>query len=116
MKGLAENETFDESSLTALHNQAVSIRMTAPIGTEEQASFGLDNPQAVISLETAAKTYTLLVGAKDEADNYVFSSSESPYYVRISGFTGNNFVDKTRADFLKEPPAEEEGSESDSSQ
>ncbi len=104
MKGLADEKTFNESSLTTLLNQAISVRMTAPIGTEEQAAFGLDKPEAVVTLKTEEKTYTLRVGAKDDDNNYVFSSSESPYYVRVAEFVGSNFVNKTRADFLELPP------------
>jgi YD repeat-containing protein len=116
MAGLDEDEVFDETTLTTLINQATSVRMTEPIGTEEQASFGLDNPAAVVTLETGStdsgqaddKTYTLRIGAKDEEDNsYVLSSSESPYYVRISEFTANNFIQKTRDDFLAAPPTSE---------
>jgi hypothetical protein len=83
--------------------------MTAPIGKEEQASFGIDQPQATVTLKTKdgdqEKTYVLRIGAKDPDDSsYVASSSESPYFVRVAEFTGNNFIDKTREDFLELPP------------
>lgn len=110
---LAEDETFNESSLTSLLNQASSVQMTAPLDTEAEASYGLREPQAVVTLETDDQTYTLTIGAQDETTNDFFvSSSESPYYVRVAEFTGNNFVDKTRDDFLViegEAPAGEEG-------
>lgn len=109
MIGLAEDETFNPSSLTPLLSQASSVHMTAPIGQEEEASFGLDQPQATVTLKTKdgdqEKTYVLRIGAKDPEDNsYVARSSESPYFVRLAEFTGNNFVDKTRDDFLELPP------------
>lgn len=107
MAGLAADETLNQNSVTSLASQASSIRMTEPIGTEEQATFGLEEPQATITLETAEETYTLRIGAQNEEDDsYILASSDSPYYVRIAGFTGNNFVDKTRDDFLEAPPAE----------
>jgi hypothetical protein len=121
MQGLAEDETFKESGLTTLLNQATSVRMTRPIGKEEQPSFGLDAPLATVTLKTLdndqEKTYTLRIGAKNEDDNnYVVSSSESPYYVWVAEFTGNNFVQKTRDDFLELPPTPEGGTDtSDSS-
>ena len=106
MKGLAGDEVFNEGALTALLGQVSAIRIVAPLGMEEQADFGLDAPLAVITLQTAAETYSLRVGAKDPADNsYIFSASNSPYFTRIAEFTGANFVAKTRADFLTLPPA-----------
>lgn len=109
MAGLAEDETFNPSSVTSLLSQAGSVRMTEPIGQEAESSFGLDQPQATVTLKTEEgdqkKTYVLRIGAKDPEDNsYVASSSESPYFVRLAEFTGNNFVDKTREDFLELPP------------
>ncbi|MCB0212802.1 MAG: DUF4340 domain-containing protein [Anaerolineae bacterium] len=110
MSDLAEDETFNQNAFTTMLNQLISVRMTEPIGTEAQADFGLDKPQATVTLGTTAETYTLMVGAKnpEDSDDYVFKASNSPYYVRISSFTGDNLINKTRADFL-EAPAEEEG-------
>ena len=109
MIGLAEDETFNAASFTSLLNQASSVQMTAPIGKEQDDSFGLDQPQATLTLKTKdgneEKTYILSIGAKDPQDNsYVASSSESPYFVRVAEFTGSTFTDKTREDFLELPP------------
>jgi YD repeat-containing protein len=109
MQGLAEDEKFNPNSLTSLLSQASSVQMTTPIGTEEQPDFGLEQPQAVVTLKTQEgdqqKDYVLRIGAKSPDDNsYVASSSESPYYVRVAEFTGNNFVEKSREDFLELPP------------
>jgi hypothetical protein len=109
MAGLGEDETLNAANVSSLHNQVTSVRMTAPVGTEAEASFGLDDPQAVVTLETGSgETHTLRVGAQQTDDNsYIFGSSDSPYYVRVAEFTGSNLIDKTRADFLEVPPAEE---------
>jgi hypothetical protein len=108
LKDLAEGETLNESNVTQLVNSASSVRMTEPIGKEEETSFGLDQPQAILTLTTADETYTLQVGAQDETDNsYVLKASNSPYYVRVAQFTGDSFVNKTRDDFLQQPPTEE---------
>jgi hypothetical protein len=53
----------------------------------------------------------LQVGAATGDSGYYFKSSESPYFVTVSEFIGNSFIDKTRDDFLQEPPAEESGAE-----
>lgn len=109
MEGLAEDETFNENNFTSLFSQASGIRMISPIGKEEQDSFGLDEPLATLTLTTTEgdqeKTHTLRIGAKNADDNsYVASSSDSPYYVRIAETTANNFINKTRDDFLQLPP------------
>lgn len=123
---LTDDEVLNEGPVTTLVNQASSVRMTEPIGTEEQAAFGLDNPTATITLETRStpsagqapdETFTLKIGAQDPDDNsYYFNASNSPYIVKVSEFTGNNFVNKTRDDFLTEPPTPEAESGSSESE
>lgn len=106
LKGLGGDEQFKQSSFDSLLAQATSLRMVEPIGKEEQASFGLDKPQAVVTLKTQdGQTYTLTIGAKGEDNNnYVAKWSESPYYVRVAQYTAETFVNKTRDDFIQ-PPA-----------
>jgi hypothetical protein len=105
MAGLAADETLDETKVTDLVRRAASVNMTSPLGKEEKASYGMDQPDAVVTLETEDKTVTLRVGAKDPADNsYVVTSSESPYYVRVSEYSVKDLVEKTRDDFLQLPP------------
>lgn len=117
MKGLAGDETFNEANLTTLLNQATSVRLTDPLGKEEQPSYGLDQPLAVVTLKTRdgdrEETHVLRIGAKsEEGNNFFAGSSDSPYYVQVSEFTGNNFVAKTRDDFIQPPPTPESGAES----
>jgi hypothetical protein len=113
--GLGEAEILNQGAVTSLVNQVSSIRMTEPIGTEEQPSFGLSEPLATVTLETAEESYTLLVGAKDAEDNsYILKASNSPYYVRVAAFTGDNLVNKTRPDFLEAPPTPEAEATSES--
>ena len=122
MKGLAEGENFKENNVISLVTRATSLRMTRPIGREEKPEFGLDQPLATVTLRTkegdTEKTYTLRIGALNEEDNeYVASWSESPYFVYISKFTGDSFIEKTRADYAEvpeeEPAAEEEAGTSE---
>lgn len=110
MKGLAEGETLDEASVTSLANRAAFVSLLEPLGKEEEAGYGLQEPSAVVTIQTqsdegGSKTYNLRVGAKDPADNsYVVISSESPYYVRVNEFAVKDFVEKGRDDFLELPP------------
>jgi hypothetical protein len=141
MTGLAPDETLSQNNLTTLLNQVTSLRMTAPIGKDLQDTFGLDAPQATITVrvlvpvETPApaptpetglaplvtptsapatpeptatpqlveKEYTLQIGAAQD-DGVVVKSSESAYYVLVTTGSANNFIQKTRADFIALPP------------
>jgi hypothetical protein len=104
MDGLAADETLDQTKVTDLVRRAASVNMTSPLGKEEKASYGIDEPNAVATLETEDKTVILSVGAKDSDNSYVVTSSESPYYVRVSEYSVKDLVEKTRDDFLQLPP------------
>jgi hypothetical protein len=109
-KDLAPEETLKDSTVTALFNRAVSVSMRRPLGKGEEAAYGLDAPSAIVTLRTQSeedgdRSYTLRVGAKNEAENtFIIISSESPYYVEVSGYTVQDFVEKARDDFLELPP------------
>lgn len=103
---LAAGETLNQTQVTTLLRQVTSINMVAPLGKEEQAAYGMDEPRAVVTIETGEKTITLHVGAKDPADDSaVVISSGGPYYVRVAGFSVQGLVENTREDFLQAPPA-----------
>ena len=110
LQGLAAGETANVSNIQALVSRAASIALTEPLGKKEQDAFGFRTPGAVITLKArdqagTVKTFTLRVGAKDEKDNsFVVISSESPYYVRVSSFAVQDFVEKARDYFLQLPP------------
>ncbi len=105
MEGLAADEVLDEAKVEATVRQATSVSMSEPVGKEEQASYGMDDPNAVVTLETADKTIILRVGTQDAGDNsYIVVSSESPYYVRVAEHSVKNLVENTRDDYLLPPP------------
>ena len=111
---LAEDETLDEAQVTSLLRWAAVVTMKAPLGREERPSYGMDAPNAVVTLETGNTTVTLRVGAKDaDAASYVVKSSESAYYVQVAESGVRALVENGRAAFLQEPPtpaAESSGS------
>jgi hypothetical protein len=116
--GLAEDETLNTTAVDSLVRQASSVTMLRPLGKDSETVYGLDQPLALVTLQTGEKTITLHVGAADPDDNsHVIKASDSPYYVRISEYSANNLVDKTRDDFLTLPPTPtaEPGDESDGS-
>ena len=104
MAGLASDETLDQAKVDTLVSEASSVNMERPLGKEEKPEYGMDQPSAVVRLETADTTVTIRVGAQDPEDkSYVVISSESPYYVRVASYV-QNLVQKTRDGFLQLPP------------
>ena len=107
MAGLGSDETLDQATVDSLLSRAASVNMERPLGKEEQPEYGMDQPNAVVRLETADASVTIRVGAQDpEDESYVIISSESPYYVRVASYSVQDLVDKTRDGFLQLPPAQ----------
>jgi hypothetical protein len=52
LSDLAEGETFNPDGFTTLLNRATSVRMSKPISTTLDDSFGIDAPQAIITVTT----------------------------------------------------------------
>jgi hypothetical protein len=112
MTGLAEDELLDEAAVSSVVNQAASVNLSTPIGLAESRAFGLDDPNAFITLETSDDTITIVVGVLDaDSDSYVVKASTSPYYVRVAKWNLDNLVNYSRDDLLEatpEPLPEEE--------
>ena len=113
LKDLAPDETLLENNVKTLASRIASVQMLRPLGKTEQSGYGLQEPGAVVTIQTrdeegAVRTYTLRVGAQSDEDNsFVVISSESPYFVRVSSYTVEDFVEKGRDDFLELPPTPE---------
>lgn len=105
MTDLAEEETLNQTQVRSVVRRAAAVTMKSPIGKGEETSYGMDDPNAVVTLETADKTVTLRVGAKDADDaSYVVKSSESDYYVHVAEASLTTLVESGREAFLAEPP------------
>jgi hypothetical protein len=110
MADLHEDEVFNENRFKQMLNRARTVTILEPLGKEEQAGYGLDSPNAVVTIqarndEGRDQTYTLTVGAQDPEDNsYVVVSSESPYHIRVSEFGAKDLVEMGHDDFLELPP------------
>ncbi|MBN1935879.1 MAG: DUF4340 domain-containing protein [Anaerolineae bacterium] len=110
MTGLGAEEVLSQADVTSLVSRAASVRMIKPLGKQGQAGYGTQTPGALVTVKArdaeGNETTTILrVGTKDEeTGNYVVISSASPYYVQVSGYSVQDFVEKTREDFIEPPP------------
>jgi len=105
MAGLSPDETLDQAKVDSLVSTAASVNMERPLGKTEKPEYEMDQPSAVVRLETADTTVTIQVGAQyPEDESYVISSSEFPYYVEVASYAVQDLVDKTRDGFLQLPP------------
>jgi hypothetical protein len=105
MEGLVADESLDETQVGALVRQGTSMAMLEPLGTEGKTEYGMDEPSAVVTLETAGATITLRVGAQDpDGNGYIVISSESPYYARVAEASVQSLVETTRDDFVIPAP------------
>ena len=105
LEGLGEEETLDQAQARSVIRRAATLTMKAPLGKEERASYGMDEPNAVVVLETDDETVTLRVGAKDTDDaSYVVKSSKSDYYVHVAEASLTTLLQSDQETFLAEPP------------
>jgi hypothetical protein len=105
MARLGADETLDQAKINNVVSRAASVTMEKPLGKEEKPEYGMDQPSAVVELETAEAEINIRVGAQNpEDETYVVKSSESVYYVQVAGYAVQDLVDKTREGFLELPP------------
>lgn len=114
----APDEEVLAANISTLVTRATGVNLTVPLGTSDKPEYGMADPLATLTLQTQNEQgetaeYTLRLGAKGADNTYVFKASSSPHYVRIAGFTGDEFANKQRADFLPQPEAAD--TETDSS-
>lgn len=102
---LAEDEELDTASVNSIVSRVSAVSMLRPLGMEAAPVFKLDDPSALVTIETTEKTVTLQVGAKFTEDNsYIVKSSESPYYVQVAEFSVKDLVEQNHEGFVSLPP------------
>ncbi len=102
LEDLAEDEQASETEISGLVNSVASLRLQRPLGRTEEAAYGLDDPHAVVTLQTTGGEHTLVVGAHDAEDgSYVVKASSAPYYVTASEASVRRVVEAGREDLLQ---------------
>lgn len=106
---MAEGEVLNKTQVEAVLRRAAAVTIKSPLGVEEKAAYGLDDPTAEVIMETGDGTVTLTLGSKDDDDgSYVVKSSESAYYVHVSMNSVTALVQNDRDAFVDEPTPEAE--------
>lgn len=101
---LGPGDVQDDTGLNSLVSRAAAVNLTEPLGLTEDPAWGLDEPAAVVTYETADGTITLTVGRQDPDDlSYVVKSSDSEYYVRVREYSVQTFVDAGPETFILQP-------------
>ncbi|MFW6082563.1 MAG: DUF4340 domain-containing protein [Chloroflexota bacterium] len=101
---LEEGESLDQTQVRAVLLRAASVTKKKPLGKEPKSGYGMEEPSAVVTLETEDETITLRVGAEDPDEaSYVVKSSESDYYVLVATTSVSALVESGKDAFLQEP-------------
>src|SRR5512139_1074571 len=113
MKNLPGGAQFNQQELISLLARLGSFNMLSPLGKAAKPEYGLDKPSAtvtaVVSNTAATKIYTLKIGAKDGEGNYPVISSDSTWYVKVSGASVEPFITARTETFLVQATPTPEG-------
>jgi hypothetical protein len=102
---LSDDETADSTQIRTLVNRASRLSLKQPLGLTEEPEYGLEAPNATVTMVLSDTTETLVVGAHDEeAASYVVKYSGAAYYVTAAETAVGQLVDATRESFLQAEP------------
>ncbi len=115
--GLEAGESLNTTRFNLLLTRATSLRLLEPLGDTLRPEYGLDTPQASLTVvvtetgQTAPQSYTLTIGAPvpnpDDSDAppsaFFAKWSGSPTYIQLAATLTNEILTTTRADLITLP-------------
>jgi len=102
---LAADEELNPTAVNSFISQVTAITLQEPLGKTELPEYGLENPNAVVTLTGEGGSVTLSVGSLDpESGSYTVKSSDAEYYVTIASYYATTMVEGMRDGFLVLPP------------
>lgn len=110
MAGLMEDEILNSSQVDDLVGSAAVLNLVEPLGTQEKTEYGLDKPAAVVNFSSVndsgeQSVHTLWIGKSDPSDQtYYAFSSDSKYYVKISSYTAEKYINTARESVVTATP------------
>ncbi len=104
LKGLAASESFTEANFTTTLTRLSGLNMVKPLSKTAKAEWGMDKPQATVTIASQdGQSIALQIGAK-EGENYVVKSSAADYYVEVASFSVESFINEGRERYVGAPP------------
>lgn len=106
MSGLVGDQVFNPNNLSSMLNRLTILNLLEPLGKTEKPEYGMATPSATIffkthNADTGDQEITIVVGALNPDGNaYYVKSSTSEYYVLVSSYNLDSFVNRTKNDFL----------------
>jgi len=107
--GRQPGEELQTTRITALVNSLAQLRMSAPVGTSVRPEYGLENPLALAQISAnqdgQTQTFTLRVGAQDEASGEYYAWVEdNDYVVKITAATAQSLISLKRDELVRALP------------
>jgi len=95
----------DQDKVRDFLNKVRRLALTEYLGREPRPEFGLDQPEAVLTLATDKETIEVRVGRKKEKEKEdegqpVLKASSSPFYVTCGEFIAEPLLDTKVSDFF----------------
>jgi hypothetical protein len=96
-----DSRELKPEAVNTLVSRVSTVNLLQPLGKEDKEAYGLEQPSAVVTIETENETIELRVGTKNPSDNsYIVKSSESDYFVKVTEFSVKVMVENGLEDFL----------------
>ena len=110
---LGLDKPMDKTAVNDIVRKASQVNLETPVGKKVEASYGFDQPQAMITLVTGTstitgappkttETVTMQVGKKiDAANQYYVKASSNEYVVQVAGWGVEPLINKAVADLAQ---------------
>lgn len=106
LEGLGEEEELISSTVESWVSTLSSLPMLEPLGREPQPAWGLETPQATVTLMMSDTEATVLtIGARDPSnDSLAAMLSTSPWIVSVTGSLLDGILNADRTTLVSAPP------------
>lgn len=99
---LRPDANVDDSRIRSYVGAARVLRIVEPVGKTSKPEYGLDDPEATVTLSAGDETVRYVVGAEDGDARYVKADGRD-YIVRVRKFGLDSVLSQTPEKFIHEP-------------
>ncbi len=109
LTGVPEGRTVDTAQVDQFVNRLMSFSMARPLGVEPSPEYGLDEPNATVTIELVERDVRITFGSPLEGeDAYAVKADDQAYYVAVPSYLVKPIVEQTADALLMEPAATSE--------